>query len=141
MPRTSTTSVSVDGASPSNLFRAGSASHSSARISAYSADLVGKCLNSNPSEIEAAAATLFVVVPAKPLRAKQRFAALRISSRRKSLVIRSVLIVVSKHSLGGNVKRFAAVRERRVPDAVRHSYAALRPGPIQAPVFATVPVQ
>src|SRR5206468_10864756 len=98
-PRTSTTSVSVDGANPSSLFRAGSASHSSARISAYSADLVGKCLNSKPSEIEAAAATLLVVVPAKPLRAKQRFAALRISSRRKSLVIRSVLMVVSKHSL------------------------------------------
>src|SRR3954451_17296313 len=99
MPRTSTTSVSVDGASPSSLFRAGSASQSSARISAYSADLVGKCLNSNPSEIEAAAATLLVVVPAKPLRAKQRFAALRINSRRKSLVMRSVLMVVSKHSL------------------------------------------
>src|SRR4051812_4899598 len=110
MPRTSTTSVSVDGASPSSLFRAGSASHSSARISAYSADLVGKCLNSNPSEIEAAAATLLVVVPAKPLRAKQRFAALRINSRRKSLVMRSVLILVSKHSLGQMSRIFAAMQ-------------------------------
>jgi len=38
----------------------------------------------------AAAATLLVVVPAKPLRAKHRFAALRINCRRKSLVIRKV---------------------------------------------------
>src|SRR4051794_1604481 len=61
--------------------------------------------------MEAAAATLLVVVPAKPLRAKHRFAALRISSRRKSLVIRRVLIVVSKHSLVQMSSRFAAVRE------------------------------
>src|SRR6202158_775671 len=77
---------------------AGSASHSSARISAYRADLVGKCLNSSPSEMEAAAATLLVVVPAKPLRAKQRLAAPRINCRRKSPVMRRVLMVVSKHS-------------------------------------------
>ena len=39
--------------SPSRCVQiAGSASHSSARISAYSADLLGKCLNSNPSEID-----------------------------------------------------------------------------------------
>ena len=62
------------------------------RISAYSADFVGKCLNSRPSEIEAAAATLLVVVPAKPWRAKQRLAALKISCRRRSLVMRKVLI-------------------------------------------------
>src|ERR1700726_4344372 len=78
---------------------AGSASHSSARISAYNADFVGKCLNSNPSEIEAAAATLLVVVPAKPLRAKHRLAAPRISCRRRSLVMRRVDIRhVSNHS-------------------------------------------
>jgi hypothetical protein len=40
-----------------------------------------------------------VVVPAKPWRAKQRLAALRINCRRRSLVMRSgVLILVSKHS-------------------------------------------
>src|SRR5258708_23782339 len=77
------TRVAVDGSNPSNRCSAGSASHSSARISAYNADFVGKCLNSNPSEIEAAAATLLVVVPAKPWRAKQRLAALRINCRRK----------------------------------------------------------
>src|ERR1700681_560564 len=77
---------------------AGSAAHSSERISAYNADLVGKCLNSRPSEIEAAAATLLVVVPAKPWRAKQRLAAPNISCRRKSPVMRKVLMVVSKHS-------------------------------------------
>jgi membrane carboxypeptidase/penicillin-binding protein PbpC len=55
-------------------------------------------LNSSPSEIEAAAATLLVVVPANPCRAKHRLAALKINSRRKSLVIRNVLIIVSKHS-------------------------------------------
>jgi hypothetical protein len=38
----------------------------------------------------AAAATLLVVVPAKPLRAKHRLAALNISWRRKSLVMRRV---------------------------------------------------
>ena len=38
----------------------------------------------------AAAATLLVVVPAKPLRAKHRFAALKINCRRKSLVMRKV---------------------------------------------------
>ena len=54
--------------------------------------LVGKCLNSNASEIEAAAATLLVVVPANPLCAKHRFAALRINSRRTSLVIRRLLM-------------------------------------------------
>jgi hypothetical protein len=36
-------------------------------------------LNSKPSEIAAAAATLLVVVPAKPLRAKHRLAALKIN--------------------------------------------------------------
>jgi hypothetical protein len=41
----------------------------------------------------AAAATLLVVVPAKPWRAKQRLAALRISCRRKSPVILNVLIL------------------------------------------------
>src|SRR5450631_2070870 len=46
----------------------------------------------------AAAATLLVVVPAKPWRAKQRLAAARISCRRKSPVIRKVLMLVSKHS-------------------------------------------
>jgi hypothetical protein len=35
---------------------------------------------------------LFVVVPANPVRAKHRFAADRISSRRRSLVMRMVLI-------------------------------------------------
>src|SRR6266851_4327671 len=65
---------------------------------AYNADFVGKCLNSNPSEIEAAAATLLVVVPAKPWRAKHRLAALRINCRRKSPVMRRVLMLVSKHS-------------------------------------------
>jgi membrane carboxypeptidase/penicillin-binding protein PbpC len=55
-------------------------------------------LNSKPSEIEAAAATLLVVVPAKPWRAKQRLAALKINCRRKSLVMRRVLMLVSKHS-------------------------------------------
>jgi hypothetical protein len=38
----------------------------------------------------AAAATLRVVVPAKPWRAKQRFAALRMSCRLRSLVMRKV---------------------------------------------------
>jgi hypothetical protein len=38
----------------------------------------------------AAAATLLVVVPAKPFLAKHRLAALKINCRRKSLVIRSV---------------------------------------------------
>src|SRR6202030_4479769 len=98
MARISTTRVSVDGSRPSNQCIAGSASHSSARISAYNADLVGKCLNSSASEMEAAAATLLVVVPAKPLRAKQRLAAPKINCRRKSLVKRRVLILVSKHS-------------------------------------------
>src|SRR6476646_8142053 len=93
-----TTSVSVDGSSSNNRCSAGSASHSSASISAYKAALLGKCLNSNPSEIEAAAAILLVVVPAKPWRAKQRLAAARISCRRKSPVIRKVLMLVSKHS-------------------------------------------
>ena len=45
-------------------------------------------MNNSPSEMAAAAATLLVVVPAKPLRAKHRFAALRINCRRKSLVMR-----------------------------------------------------
>src|SRR5205085_9260705 len=88
MPRISSTSVLVDGSCPSRWARSGSASHSSARISAYSAALEGKCLNSSPSEMAAAAATLLVVVPAKPLRAKQRLAAPRISWRRKSEVMR-----------------------------------------------------
>src|ERR1700730_1897605 len=48
--------------------------------------------------MEAAAATLLVVVPAKPLRAKHRLAAPKINCRRKSLVMRRVLMVVSKHS-------------------------------------------
>jgi hypothetical protein len=39
-----------------------------------------------------------VVVPAKPWRAKQRLAALKINCRRKSLVMRRVLMLVSKHS-------------------------------------------
>ena len=47
-------------------------------------------MNSSPSEMAAAAATLLVVVPAKPLRAKHRLAALRINWRRKSLVMRRV---------------------------------------------------
>src|SRR3984893_6302408 len=98
MQRISTTSVSVEGFNPNSRFRPGSASHSSARISAYSADFDGKCLNSKPSEMEAAAATLLVVVPAKPWRAKQRLAAPKINCRRKSLVKRRVLILVSKHS-------------------------------------------
>src|ERR1700733_4229126 len=96
--RIRTTSVSVEGSSSSRRCSSGSAAHSSARISAYSADLVGKCLNSRPSEMEAAAATLLVVVPAKPLRAKQRLAALNMSCRRRSLVMRKVLTLVSKHS-------------------------------------------
>src|SRR3978361_216015 len=41
---------------------------------------------------------LLVVVPAKPWRAKHRLAALRINCRRKSLVMRRVLMLVSKHS-------------------------------------------
>src|ERR1700733_869694 len=98
MARINTTRVSVEGSRPKSQCIAGSASHSSARISAYRADLVGKCLNSSPSEMEAAAATLLVVVPAKPLRAKQRLAAPRINCRRKSPVMRRVLMVVSKHS-------------------------------------------
>src|SRR5258706_9933531 len=48
--------------------------------------------------MEAAAATLLVVVPANPWRAKQRLAAARINCRRKSPVMRRVLMVVSKHS-------------------------------------------
>src|SRR6266404_948863 len=108
--RISTTRVSVEGSSPSRRCSAGSASHSSARISAYNADFVGKCLNSSPSEIEAAAATLLVVVPAKPLRAKQRLAALKISCRRKSPVMRRVLMLVSKHSPYRLVKRFVAMQ-------------------------------
>src|ERR1700682_2299111 len=48
--------------------------------------------------MEAAAATLLVVVPAKPWRAKQRLAAPKINCRRKSLVKRRVLMLVSKHS-------------------------------------------
>src|ERR1700732_471329 len=108
--RISITSVSVDGSNPSRRCSAGSASHSSARISAYNDDLLGKCLNSSPSEIEAAAATLLVVVPAKPLRAKQRRAALKISCRRKSPVMRKVLMLVSKHSPYRFVKRFIAVQ-------------------------------
>src|SRR5229473_5903958 len=98
MPRTSSTRVAVDGSCPSRCAKSGSASHSSARISAYSAAFDGKCLNSRPSEIEAAAATLLVVVPAKPWRAKQRLAAPKINCRRKSPVMRSVLMLVSKHS-------------------------------------------
>jgi membrane carboxypeptidase/penicillin-binding protein PbpC len=47
-------------------------------------------LEQQPFEIEAAAATLLVVVPANPLRAKQRLAAPRMSCRRKSLVMRRV---------------------------------------------------
>jgi membrane carboxypeptidase/penicillin-binding protein PbpC len=47
-------------------------------------------LNNKPSEMAAAAATLLVVVPAKPLRAKHRLAALKINCRRKSLVMRRV---------------------------------------------------
>src|SRR5256885_15889758 len=47
----------------------------------------------------AAAATLLVVVPAKPLRAKQRLAAPRISWRRKSEVMRRLdMGRVSNHS-------------------------------------------
>src|ERR1043166_2347229 len=47
----------------------------------------------------AAAATLLVVVPAKPLRAKQRLAAPRISWRRKSDVMRRLdMGRVSNHS-------------------------------------------
>src|SRR4029453_4319227 len=99
-----TTSVVGGGSSSSNRCSAGSASHSSASISAYSADLDGKCLNSNPSEIEAAVAILLVVVPAKPWRAKQRFAAAKINCRRRSPVMRKVLILVSKHSPPANVK-------------------------------------
>ena len=87
------TSVAVEGSCPSICAISGSASHSSARISAYSAALEGKCLNSKPSEMAAAAATLLVVVPAKPWRAKHRLAALRISCRRKSPVIRNALIL------------------------------------------------
>src|SRR5947207_6342224 len=59
--------------------------------------------------MEAAAATLLVVVPAKPWRAKQRLAAARINCRRRSPVMRRVLMVVSKHSPPANVKDFAAV--------------------------------
>src|ERR1700689_4922759 len=110
MARISTTRLSVDGSRPSSQCIAGSASHSSARISAYSADLVGKCLNSNPSEIEAAAATLLVVVPAKPLREKHRLAALRINCRRKSWVMRNVDMLVSKHSPQHLSSIFAAVQ-------------------------------
>src|SRR6202453_5052917 len=98
MARISTTRLSVDGSRPSNQCIAGSVSHSSARISAYNADLVGQCLNSSASEIEAAAATLLVVVPAKPWRAKQRLAAPKINCRRKSPVMRRVLMVVRKPS-------------------------------------------
>src|ERR1700722_19808214 len=101
MPLTSSTSVAVEGSCPRRCARAGSASQASARISAYSADLVGKCLKSSPSEIAAAAATLLVVVPAKPWRAKHRLAAPRINCRRKSLVMRRVLMLVSKHSPSG----------------------------------------
>src|ERR1700723_1065108 len=99
MARISTTRLSVDGSTPSNQCIAGSASHSSARISAYSADFVGKCLNSSASEMAAAAATLLVVVPAKPLRAKQRLAAPKMSCRLRSLVMRKVdMGRVSNHS-------------------------------------------
>src|ERR1700722_15061987 len=49
----------------------------------------------------AAAAALLVVVSAKPLRAKHRLAAPRINCRRKSLVMRRVLMLVSKHSPSG----------------------------------------
>src|SRR5471030_1530512 len=127
MPFTSSTSVPVDGSCPRRCARSGSASHSSARISAYSAAFEGKCLNSKPSEIEAAAATLLVVVPAKPLRAKQRFAALRINSRRKSLVMRNVLMVVSKHSLGQmstKMLRRSSNIYRRHPEELRSCAAS-----------------
>src|SRR5664279_2072511 len=113
MARISITRLSVEGSRPSNQCIAGSASHSSARISAYNTDLVGKCLNSSASEMEAAAATLLVVVPAKPLRAKQRLAAPKINCRRKSPVMRRVLMVVSKHSPYPKVKVPAAVHPRR----------------------------
>src|SRR3954471_22414996 len=107
----------------------------------------------------AAAATLLVVVPAKPLRAKQRLAAPRISCRRKSLVIRRFdMGGVSNYSLcqkqGNILHRTQDIRgapqtrlERRNPQrtadavhnkgAVPHRQGALQVGPVDLDIGET----
>jgi hypothetical protein len=64
----------------------------------------------------AAAATLLVVVPAKPLRAKHRLAAPRINWRRKSLVIRRFdMGGVSNYSLCQNQGRLLRCTKKNRP--------------------------
>jgi hypothetical protein len=69
----------------------------------------------------AAAATLLVVVPAKPWRAKHRFAALRINCRLRSLVMRKVDMRVSNHSPWKNVKYILRCTTFRIADQTENA--------------------